>query len=400
VSSDDGLSSCQIQFEACDAFVRSQRSDGWVLLEERFEDDGYSGASSDRPALQRLLALARKRQVDRVLLYRLDRLSRSLLGCASMLHEFRECGVGLVIVTAPEIGHTAQDSLMLNILASFAEFEREMIAARIAESRARLKARGRRIAGAVPFGYEADPRTKQLISSANEAAVVKWMFEQAAGETTPAEIADAANARNWRTKERTARRTAKRHGGNLWTARQVIATLRNPVYLGLFRDKDDFRIGHHEPIVTHELFAAVAAQLEARRTRMPGQRYQIDWQLKGRITCAVCGRPMSPHTIRYRNFLYRYYRCRSTAGGRRPCGHQVSAYALEFALLQNLELLWRLRLDEKQIRDHVESVVYDHRDQSVRAKVIPPPEPDPDADPAEVEVPLGKRKRRNAFKSG
>jgi hypothetical protein len=171
-------------------------------------------------------------------------------------------------------------------------------------------------------------------------------------------------------------------------------------YLGLFRDKDDFRIGHHEPIVTHELFAAVAAQLEARRTRTPGQRYQIDWQLKGRITCAVCGRPMSPHTIRYRNFLYRYYRCRSTAGGRRSCGHQVSAYAFEFALLQNLELLWRLRLDEKQIRDHVEGVVYDHRDQSVRAKVIPPPEPDPNADPAEVEVPLGKRKRRNAFKSG
>jgi site-specific DNA recombinase len=399
VSTDDGLSSCQVQFEACDAFVRSQRSNGWVLLDERFEDDGYSGATSDRPAFQRLLALIRLHAVDRVVVHRLDRLSRSLLGCASLLKEFRERGVGLAIVTAPEIGHTAQDNFMLNILASFAEFEREMIALRIAESRGRLKARGLRIAGAVPFGYEADPRTKQLISSANEAAVVKWMFEQAAGETTPAEIADAANARGWRTKERTGRRTGKRHGGNLWTARQVIATLRNPVYLGLFRDKADFRIGHHEPIVTHELFAAVAAQLEARRTRTPGKRYQIDWQLKGRITCAVCGRLMSPHTIRYRNVLYRYYRCRSTAGGQRPCGHQVSAYAIEFALLQNMELLWRLRLDERQIRDHVESVVYDHRDQSVRAKVIPPPERDAGTDSLEVEVPPGKRNSRNTLKS-
>jgi site-specific DNA recombinase len=184
VSSDDGLSSCQIQFEACDEFVRSQHSNGWILLEDRFEDDGYSGATSDRPALKRLLVLLRKRDVDRVVVYRLDRLSRSLLGCASLLHEFRECGVGLVIVTALELGNSAQDGFMLNILAASAEFEREMIASRIAESRVRLKARGRRIASAVPFGYDADPRTKQMLQSASEAAVVKWMFDQAAAAKT------------------------------------------------------------------------------------------------------------------------------------------------------------------------------------------------------------------------
>ena len=142
VSSADGLSSCQVQFEACDAFVRSQRSNGWLLIDERFEDDGFSGATSDRPAFQRVLSLIRKREVDRLVIYRLDRLSRSLLGSANILHEFRECGVGLVIVTAPELGNSAQDGFMLNILAAFAEFEREMIATRIAESRVRLKARG------------------------------------------------------------------------------------------------------------------------------------------------------------------------------------------------------------------------------------------------------------------
>jgi DNA invertase Pin-like site-specific DNA recombinase len=294
VSSADGLSSGQVQFEACDAFVRSQRSNGWLLIDERFEDDGYSGAISDRPALSRVLNLIRKREVDRLVLYRLDRLSRSLLGSASILHELRECGVGLVIVTAPELGNSPQDSFMLNILAAFVAFEREMIASRIAESRVRLKARGRRIAGAVPFGYDAD---------------------------------------------------------------QVIATLRNPVYLGLFRDKGDFRIGDHEAIVTHELFAAVSAQLAARRKGRSGARYQIDWPLKGRITCAVCGTPMSAHTMRYRKFLYRYYRCRSTAGGQRPCGHQVPAREIGGAVRQNLEVLWDVRLDENQIRDYVESVV-------------------------------------------
>jgi len=399
VSSADGLSSCEVQYEACRAYVRSQCFRRWVLLDERFDDEGYSGATSDRPGLQRLLTLIRTGAVDQVVIHRLDRLSRSLIGCASLLEEFRQRNVTLLIVTEPELGQTAQDSFVLNILASFAQFEREMIASRIAESRARLKARGRRIAGAVPIGYETDPRTKQLILCASEAVVVKWMFDQAAAGKMPAEIADAANAQGWRTKEATARRTAKQRGGNLWTARQVIATLRNPVYMGLFRDKDDVRIGHHEPIVTHDLFAAVAVQLDRRRTRTPGQRYQIDWPLKGRITCAVCDRPMSPHTIRYKRFLYRYYRCRSTAGGRRPCGHQVSAPDIEAAVLRALELLWRRHWDEKPIRDYVESVVYDHRDENVRARLIPPPEPGADKDPPEIEAPVDTRKRRNTFKS-
>ena len=393
VTSGDDLSSCQVQFELCESYVRSQRSVGWLLLPERFDDDGYSGATTARPALQRLLALVRDRCVDRVVIHRLDRLARSVFACSDLLREFRKFGVGLVVVTAPELGGSAQDGFMLNILASFAEFERELIAGRIADSRARLKARGLRIAGALPFGYDADPRSKQLKPNTGESAIVKWMFEQAAAGQTPAEIADGANANGWRTKKTTARRTARTRGGNLWTARQVITTLRNPVYLGLFREKHDFRIGHHEAIVAHELFAAAAAQLEARRTRTPGKHYQIDWALQGRITCATCERPMSPHTIRYRKFIYRYYRCRSTAGGRRPCGHQVSAQVIEARLREEYSWRYGVVLEWNQIRDHVESVVYDHRNKSVSAKVVPPPEPGSDGNSAEVQVPIAKRKK-------
>ena len=93
----------------------------------------------------------------------MDRLARSVFACSDLLREFRRFGVGLVVATAPELGGSAQDGFMLNILASFAEFERELIAGRIAESRARLKARGLRVAGALPFGYDADPHSKQLI---------------------------------------------------------------------------------------------------------------------------------------------------------------------------------------------------------------------------------------------
>jgi len=161
------------------------------------------------------------------------------------------------------------------------------------------------------------------------------MFAQAAAGQAPAEIAKEANARGWRTKVKVGRRTGKEYGGNPWTARQVLATLRNPVYTGVFQERESTRSGCHEPIITTAVFDAVAAQLRARRTRVPGQvSYGFAWPLKGLIRCAVCDRPMTPHTVRHRNCVYRYYRCRSTAGGWKPCGTQVSAGVLEHAVLQ------------------------------------------------------------------
>ncbi|MGJ5819316.1 recombinase family protein [Paludibaculum fermentans] len=140
VSSPDGLSSCEVQHEACSLYLQSQRGHQWTLLPERFDDDGHSGATLDRPGLNRLIAVVRRGVVDQILIHRLDRLSRSVRHCVALLDEFRRLEVGLVIVTAPELGHSAQDNFMLNIMASFAEFERELISARIADSRARLKA--------------------------------------------------------------------------------------------------------------------------------------------------------------------------------------------------------------------------------------------------------------------
>ena len=173
--------------------MESQCALGWVLIPERFDDEGHSGATLDRPALDRLLARVSRGLVDQVMVHRLDRLSRCLRGWVKLLHEFRRLEVGLVVVTAPELGYSAQDSFMLNILASFAEFEREMIAARIADTRARLKQRHLRFAGGVPFGHDADRRSKQLVPNEVESAVVKWMFAEAAAGKKPAEIAEAAN---------------------------------------------------------------------------------------------------------------------------------------------------------------------------------------------------------------
>lgn len=191
------------------------------MVDWRFDDEGYSGTTLERPAIQGLLKLVRCGAVDRVIIHRLDRLSRSLRDFVFLAQEFRASNVELNVVAAPTLGVAALDNLMLNVLASFAEFEREMTATRIAEARAYLKSKGRRIAGAVPFGYTADPRTKQLVIVPEEGESISTMFRWAAAKVRPSTIASYANAMGWRTRT-----------GNTWTARQVLFTLTNYVYAG------------------------------------------------------------------------------------------------------------------------------------------------------------------------
>ncbi len=194
VDSQDDLFSFQVQYEACRAFVQSQAGAGWMLVGDRFDDEGYSGAMLDRPALERLLGVVRSGGADRVVVHRLDRLSRNLRHFVRLSEELRDRNVALTIVTAPMLGVAALDNMMLNVMASFAEFERDMTASRIAVARAYLKANGRRVAGAVPFGYVADPRTKQLVVIPEEGEIVLRMFQWAASKMTPSTIAAIANA--------------------------------------------------------------------------------------------------------------------------------------------------------------------------------------------------------------
>jgi len=260
-----------------------------------------------------------------LVIYRLDRLSRDLRHFVNLGQELREHKVGLTVVAAPELGVAALDNLMLNVLASFAEFEREMTSSRIAEARAYLKANGRRIAGAVPFGYAADPRTKQLVVVPGEGEVVSRIFQWALAKMPPSTIATLANAQGWRTRS-----------NNRWTARQVLFTLTNYVYAGLVLDGYGFRDGCHQGLVERTVYHEVQNLLALRRTRKPGcAKPPMPWPLLGLVCRSACGRFLSTHTIRRGSIVYRYYRCRSTAGGRDPCkGVLVSAHEIETAVLK------------------------------------------------------------------
>lgn len=161
------FSSCDAQREACVSYIESQP--GWTWTQLRYDDEGESSEHLERPALQRLLRDVRSGQVDRVAVHRLDRTSRKLFGFASLLDELQLRQIPLTVVTSPEFDGTATQSLIANILMSFAEFEADMTRERMADTRRALKAKGRRVAGRVPYGYTTDPRSKQLIIVPTEA---------------------------------------------------------------------------------------------------------------------------------------------------------------------------------------------------------------------------------------
>ena len=314
------FTSCEAQFLACHDFVRSHLAEGWIWNDHWYDDEDESSDTLIRPGMQRLLQDIRAGDVDRLVVYRLDRLSRTVLDFLSLVHLLRERGIPLSIITAPELGESAHDTFVLNILASMAEFEREIIRSRMTEARAALKLRGRRVAGVVPYGYRTDRVTKQLVPMPTEAKRVRKMYQFAAEGKTPREIAAIAGRRRWRTAR-----------GKRWTPRQILATLANPVYAGRIRDGKQNRTGVHQAIVDEALFARAAAAVASRRTgKQARRRSRIRWFLRGRLYCGRCGRLMVPTTTHYRMFRYRYYRCRSFTGGRPPCaGMSIPAETIE-----------------------------------------------------------------------
>ena len=334
VAAGEEFSSCDAQFAMCRDFMRCY-GDGAIWIGERLDDIGETGSNTKRPALERLLTLVAEQRIDHVVIYRLDRLTRSLLDSVELFEKLRTNNVKLFIVTAPEIGTAATDRLVLNLMSSFAEFEREMIASRIAETRAYLRQHGRRLAGKLPYGYDADPYTKQLVVNSEEASNVEEMFRMAAEGMLSRDIAAAANSRGWRTKCTVTRRTARESGGGLWTPRQVLTLLSNAVYLGRFCHEGGTRPGTHPAIISEDLFEQTRRQVAARRklgkkAKTPVKRHLLFWSLRGKVLCPDCGRAMSTHITQKGNIWFPHYRCRSFAGGRPPCkGSAFRAYDLE-----------------------------------------------------------------------
>jgi site-specific DNA recombinase len=251
-------------------------------LAESFDDEGETGATSQRPGLERLVAAILEGRVERVVVHRLDRLTRSILGWARLYRLFKANGVALTVARGGlRDADDATSQLHLHILALFAELERDMIAERLRDGRAVRHARGMRVAGRVPLGYLADPATKQLIVMPAEAETVRCMFASADMGEAPARI--AANANETGVVGKSGRPTR-------WSAKFVLRILRNPVYAGLLPDGSP---GAHDAVVSRDLFDRVGAAILGRRTRTPTKRPTVEGEVDPFLLRGPWARPLA-----------------------------------------------------------------------------------------------------------
>lgn len=370
------LSSCQVQFMTCEDFARQTGEPNLHWIGERFDDEGYSGATLDRPAMRKLRKVIGLNGVDRVYAVALDRLTRNMRDAVVLLDELDRAGVELRLVHQSELTSGPEYRFLKHVLAAFAQFEREMIASRIAETRAYLKKHGRRLAGNIPYGYDADPATKQLAPNPTEARRVRAIFRRAAEGQLPKQIAFACNKQGWRTKVYHVKRSGKVRGGGRWTPRSVLAILANPVYTGRFAEGDQTRPGCHEPIVAPEFFERVQLIVSARRTTERKKRTLLRYPLRRKIICPRCGRFLTTYqstkkTSEQGGLIYRYYSCRSNAGGWARCkGIQLPAGDVEREVRELLDDTdtWQQLLGEDAPEERVNAAVATWRTWSVPSK--------------------------------
>jgi DNA invertase Pin-like site-specific DNA recombinase len=272
-SSEEGLeqefNSLHAQREACEAFIRSQAGEGWRLIPTAYDDGGFSGGSMERPALQQLLADIRERLIDVIVVYKVDRLTRSLADFAKMVDVFDAHGVSFVAVTQQFNTTTSMGRLTLNVLLSFAQFEREVTGERIRDKIAASKRKGMWMGGVPPLGY--DLRERRLVVNAAEAETVRAIFRRYLKLGCVRRLQSDLARRGIVSKVRVAR-NGTRSGGKPFSRGALYALLANPTYIGEIRHKHDRHPGQHEAIVERTLWERVHARLHDQAARRGGQR--------------------------------------------------------------------------------------------------------------------------------
>lgn len=312
-STEDGLeqefNSLHAQRDAGENYIRSQASEGWELVPDQYDDGGFTGGNMDRPALKRLLADIEAGRVDCVVVYKVDRLSRSLLDFAKMMETFEKHHVSFVSVTQQINTASSMGRLMLNVLLSFAQFEREIISERTRDKIAAARRKGKWSGGMPLLGYDLDPRGSKLLLNEDEAEKVRAIFGLYLERGSLLPVVQELETRAWVNKRWTTRKGHER-GGKPFTRTSLHKLLTNTTYLGKVRYKDELHEGEQEAIVTTEVWQQVQTTLQ-RNGRSGGveARNKFGALLKGRLRCVCCDSAMAPTHATKGNRRYRYYVC-------------------------------------------------------------------------------------------
>jgi site-specific DNA recombinase len=311
---DQEFNSLDAQREACAAFIASQVGLGWKLVSDRYDDPGFSGGSMERPALQRMLQDIRDKKIDVVVVYKIDRLTRSLTDFSRIVEVFDQAGVSFVSVTQQFNTTTSMGRLTLNVLLSFAQFEREVTAERIRDKIAASKKKGIWMGGVVPLGYQVENR--KLVVNPEEAKTVRWLFERYLQTKSVRALVDEAASHG-----HTGRTTVRKNGSTVTTRPfgrgNLYHLLSNVIYVGSIRHRDMIYDGEHDAIIDREMFDAAQQLLKAQTPNRKSSSNQMDGHLLTGILYDQAGEKLRAVHANKKGVRYRYYVSRNLVEGRK-----------------------------------------------------------------------------------
>ena len=340
---DQDYNSLDAQRDACEAFIASQKGEGWMMLRERYDDGGFSGGNTNRPGLQQLLADVRDGRVDIIVVYKIDRLSRSLPDFAKLVELFDEHKVTFVSVTQSFNTTTSMGRLTLNILLSFAQFERELSGERVRDKFAASRKRGMWMGGMLPLGYDLVER--KLVPNESEAQVVREIFKRFATLPSMAALVRELRAQGLTSKSWTTSKGVHREG-RLVDKGYLYKLLRNPVYVGVAIHKGTHHRGEHEAIVEQALWDSVQEQIGAAKPLLKGANAERETKapslLRGLIF-SEDGRAFTPGWTQKANRYYRYYiNTQAIKLGKDACDvKRIPAGEIETVVVERLRELLR-----------------------------------------------------------
>ena len=347
---DQEFNSLDAQRESCEAYIASQASLGWSVLPVRYDDGGFSGGTTERPALKALLNDIANKRVEVVVVYKIDRLTRSLMDFAKIVDVFDTHGTSFVSVTQAFNTTNSMGRLTLNVLLSFAQFEREVTAERIRDKIAASKRKGMWMGGHVPLGYRVENR--KILIDQNEAKTVRFLFDRYLDVGSIRQLAEQA-----RELPLAHRRGTMRNGENYTTkpfARgNLHHLLSNPIYIGKIRHRDKIYDGEHAPIISEDVFHQVQQRLANQAPECRGPSKRSDGHLLAGILFDETGDRLTPTHAHKNGTRYRYYVSRRLTDKRKQCisgqeGWRIPALELE-AVVEG-EFL-RILADERQLHD-------------------------------------------------
>jgi site-specific DNA recombinase len=341
-STEEGLeqsfNTLDAQRDAGESFINSQHSEGWVALPQKYDDGGYTGANMDRPALKRLLSDVQSGVVNCVVVYKVDRLTRSLLDFARIIEILDKSNATFASVTQQFNTTTSLGRLTLNILLSFAQFEREMISERTHDKMAAARRRGKWVGGNPVLGYDVVPQGGALVVNQEEAQRVREIFALYLEFGSLIPVVEELDHRDWRMKAWTTR-DGRQVGGKPIAKNTLYNLLTNMIYTGKVAYGGQVYEGEHERIVDDEVWNKVQTTL-GRNGRRGGRNIgnKHGALLKGLVRCATCDVGMIHTYVQKKNRAYRYYVCvKAHQRGWAQCETRcVSAPALESAVLEQI----------------------------------------------------------------